>query len=401
MAGSLSNAGRSQSNPILLTDTKVAGYKAGQEAYDVRDAKVQGLRLRVGTTGKKTWSLKARVPNGSVMNRKLGNYPAMGLAAARTAAIAALEAVSREGSAGVLDRTFGNLADAWVEKIKTRNRSWHSQSRRLELHVLPHWRERRLVDLKRRDVRDLIAGVEGDVLPNRVLTVIKTVFRFGLSNDWIEVNAADGVDKPSVDKARDRVLDMGEVARIWKAAEHLGFPFTQYVRVLLLTAQRRTEVASMRRGSVDLDEGTWNLTANETKAGRAHHVPLTPIVAGTIKSAPRFGEAFVFTTDGETHISGFAKMKNRLDHYLAGDGEGAMEQWTFHDLRRTAATHMVRLGVLEDVVGKVLNHAPQGVTAKVYALHRYAAEKRDALERWAIEVMKAVEGEKVVILRSA
>jgi integrase len=120
-----------------------------------------------------------------------------------------------------------------------------------------------------------------------------------------------------------------------------------------------------------------------------------------LQTLPRLGE-YVFTHDGETHVSGFAKAKARVDGFLAAAG-AKLEPWTLHDLRRTAATHMVRLGVSEEVVGRVLNHAPKGVTAKVYALHTYAPEKRSALDRWAAELMRAVEGKpmrKVVSLRA-
>jgi integrase len=110
-----------------------------------------------------------------------------------------------------------------------------------------------------------------------------------------------------------------------------------------------------------------------------------------LKGLPRFGP-YVFTTDGETHISGFAKGKARLDAFIAAVGD-PLKPWTLHDLRRSAATHMVRLGVLEEVVGRVLNHAPKGVTAKVYALHTYAPEKRSALDRWAAEVERSVTGQ--------
>jgi integrase len=114
-------------------------------------------------------------------------------------------------------------------------------------------------------------------------------------------------------------------------------------------------------------------------------------VLDLLKELPRLG-SFVFTTDGEGHINGFAKAKSRLDTYIAAAG-GEVKPWTLHDLRRSAATHMVRLGVSEEVVGRVLNHAPKGVTAKVYALHTYAPEKRSALDRWAAELMRAVDEE--------
>ena len=90
-------------------------------------------------------------------------------------------------------------------------------------------------------------------------------------------------------------------------------------------------------------------------------------------------------------MTNYAKLKTRLDAFLAASG-GAVAAWRLHDLRRSAATHMVRLGIREEVVGRVLNHAVKGVTARVYALHSYAPEKRQALDTWAKEVERATAG---------
>jgi integrase len=390
---------------MMLTDAKVAAVKpptSGQE--EVKDSGpgyVQGLRLRVGTSGKKTWTVRARV-GSKVVNKKLGSYPAMKLAAARTAAGKLLEALAKNGSTEAVDRTFGALAKHWVENVaKPRNASWKLQERRLEMHVLPHWRDRKLTEIKRADVRELLDGVEGDVLPGRVLAIVKTLYRYALARDWVDASPAEGIEKPTVDKQRDRVLSMEESAAVWKAAGLLGFPFGHYLRTLQLTAQRRTEVASMRWSDVDLDAATWIIPAKETKSGRTHLVPLSSLAVAMLRDLPQLGE-FVFTHDGETHVSGYAKAKARLDSFIAAAGDAMASTWRLHDLRRTAATHMVRLGVSEEVVGRVLNHAAKGVTAKVYALHTYAPEKRSALDRWAAELMRAVEGkaaDKVVSLR--
>jgi integrase len=144
----------------------------------------------------------------------------------------------------------------------------------------------------------------------------------------------------------------------------------------------------MRWGDVDLDEAIWTIPASETKSDRKHLVPLSEAAVAILKGLPRFGE-FVFTSDGRTHISGYAKGKARLDAVVAASGT-KLTPWRLHDLRRTAATHMVRLGITETTVGRVLNHAPKGVTAKVYALHSYAPEKLHALEAWSAEVQRAI-----------
>lgn len=381
----------------MLTDTRVAAIKppsAGQEEH--KDSKVQGLRLRVGAGGRKAWIVRARA-GSKIINKTLGAYPAMKLADARRAAEKVLEAISRDGNAAAIDRTFGDLVDDWIERIaKPKNDSWQLQKRRLEMHVLPAWRDRKVYEIRRADVRDLIDGIEGDVLPNRVLTIVRTVFRYALSRDWIEASPAEGIAKPKAESERDRVLDMAELATVWNGAGLAGYPFGHFVRMLALTAQRRSEVAAMRWDDIDLEAAVWTLSAADTKADRGQAVPLSAPALAILETAPRLGP-YVFTTDGETHISGFAKGKAWLDK-LAGE----VAPWTLHDLRRSAATHMVRLGVSMEVVGRVLNHAPKGVTAKVYALHSYMPEKRSALDRWGAELTRAVEGKdggKVVKLR--
>jgi integrase len=388
----------------MLTDAKVAGIKpptAGQaEHKDSGPGYVRGLRLRVGTSGKKTWIVRARAGQ-KIVNKKLGSYPAMRLAAARKAAEGLLEALAKDGSTDAIDRTFGAVADHWIEHVaKPKNDTWPLQKRRLELHVHPAWRERKIAEIRRSDVRDLIEGIEGASLPNYVLALIRPIFRFAVAREWIESSPVEGVSKPVQEQSRDRVLTMDEVAAVWKAAGLLGYPAGHFIRVLLLTAQRRTEVASMRWHDVDLDAATWIIPASETKSERTHLVPLSAAVVSMLREVPQLGP-YVFTSDGKTHLSGYAKAKSRLDGYVAAAG-GQLAPWRLHDLRRTAATHMVRLGISETTVGRVLNHATSGVTAKVYALHSYAPEKRSALDRWAAEVTRAVEGrsaDKVVSLK--
>jgi integrase len=372
----------------MLTDSRVAAFKApakGQKEYP--DNKVTGLRLRVGAGGTKTWIFRARTGDRTI-NKKLGTYPGMNLSQARTAALKVVTAISRGGSAEAIERTFGAVAKHWVEKVaKRKNDSWQYQERRLEIHVLPAWRDRKIVDIRRADVRSLLDGLEGAVLPNRVLALVKTIFRYALGQDWIEFSPAEGIRKPQVERERDRVLTMRDLAKIWMAAELLGYPFGPYIRLLILTAQRRTEVAAMRWDDLDLEAAMWTIPAADTKGERRHFVPLPAAAVRILKSLPQLG-VHVFTTDGRTHMTNFAKLKARLDAFLAAGGE-AVAAWRLHDLRRSGATHMVRLGIREEVVGRVLNHAAKGVTARVYALHSYGPEKRHALDTWAEEIGKS------------
>jgi len=373
----------------MLTDAKVAAFKPpakGQKEYP--DGKVTGLRLRVGAGGAKAWIFRARAGHRTI-NKKLGSYPGMNLAEARAAALKLVSAMARGGGAEVIDRTFGAVADYWIEKVaKRRNDSWHLQERMLQRHVLPLWRDRQMVKIRRTDVRELLDRLEGIVLPNRILALLKTIFRFALSEDWIDASPVEGIRKPSVERERDRILSMPELQQVWRGAALLGYPFGPYLQLLALTAQRRTEVAGMRWGDLDLDAASWIMPSADTKSKRSHIVPLPALAVQILGSLPTLG-AYVFTTDGRTHLSCYAKLKARIDGLIAATG-GDIAPWRLHDLRRTAATHMVRLGTRVEVVARVLNHSPQGITARVYALHTYEPEKRQALDGWANELARAM-----------
>lgn len=373
-----------------LTDARVLSIKppaSGQEEHP--DELVTGLRLRVGSGGRKAWIVRTRA-GPKVINKTLGSYPTLSLADARDAAKTLLMGIAKNGARP--SHTFGEAATHWLNTVsKPNNKSWRNQERRLEIHVLPAWRDRQLDSIRRGDVRDLVEGISGDVAPSRALAIVRTVFKHAMARDWLDASPAEAIPMPSADTPRDRFLDMDEVKRVYGAAELLGYPWAGFLRLLFLTGQRRTEVASMRWDDLDLVAATWTIPADDTKSERAQLVPLSAATVTILKATPRLGP-YVWTTDGETYSSSYDKAKKRLDAFLAAEKAGALRPWRFHDVRRTVATHMVRLGVTETVVGRVLNHAPQGVTAKVYALHAYTAEKRAALETWDAEIARAREG---------
>lgn len=373
-----------------LTDTKVKGIEPpaqGQEEHP--DDLVTGLRLRVGSGGRKAWIVRTRA-GGKPINKTLGTYPILSVASAREQARALLRDIAVNGSPRA-SKTFGDLAEHWIENVaKPNNRSWDKQKRRLEIHVLPKWRERPLDTIKRADVRNLIDSIHGDVAPNRALTIVRTLFRYAMSRDWLEASPAEAIAKPKSEAPRDRFLDMDEVKWVYSTADLLGYPLAGYLKMLFLTGQRRTEVGMMRWDDIDLESGTWTIGSADTKAARAQLVPLSPQALAILQATPRLGQ-FVWTTDGKTYLSGYTHVKARLDGLLAARG-ARLKAWRLHDVRRSVATHMVRLGVSETIVGRVLNHAPQGVTARTYALHSYAPEKRSALDRWAAEIDRVMLG---------
>jgi integrase len=195
----------------------------------------------------------------------------------------------------------------------------------------------------------------------------------------VEATPAAMVEAPGEETARARVLDDGEIAAVWAAATTLGYPFGPFFQLALILGQRREEIAHMQWGQINQTAYTWSLPTS--KSGRAHIVPLAPMAVDILSALPTKASRYVFTTSGDKPISGFSKAKRRLDQAVAKTG-GTMAPWTIHDLRRSCATAMGRLGVPRFIVGKVLNHADRSVTG-VYDRHEYLDEKRQALERWA------------------
>jgi integrase len=184
---------------------------------------------------------------------------------------------------------------------------------------------------------------------------------------------------------RERLLADDELAAIWRATEGPG-PFSGIVRLLILTGQRREEVAGMTWAELSDDFSTWTLPASRAKNGTTHIVPLSAQSQGLLRSLPQFGELVFPGLRGP--FNGWSKAKAALD------ARSGVASWRLHDLRRTAATGLQRLGVRLEVTEQVLNHVSgsrAGIIG-VYQRHDFAVEKRAALDAWGERVVAIVEG---------
>ena len=192
--------------------------------------------------------------------------------------------------------------------------------------------------------------------------------------------------KPT-ERVRQRVLSDEEIRDLWAALSLMRgpTPFPGMVRVLLLSGQRRDEVAGMRWEEIHGD--VWAVPPVRYKTGREHVVPLTPELKAIIGTKPNGAGPYVFTTTkGKRPFSGYGKAKDALDTAIAElrkkEKRDLMPAWVLHDLRRTARTLMSRAGVDPNVAEMVLGHVIPGVRG-VYDRHSYLVEKRNALERLA------------------
>jgi integrase len=342
----------------------------------------------------------------------------MSLAAARAeaqAAIADLEnnvnpaitkanedaAVKREQEVKQIQQgSVGEAAEEFIKRgLKKKEKERGETERIIRKEILGEWKQRGIADIRKPDVLNLLDAIVdrgASVMACRTRSVMLRFFKWSAGRGYIEESPMLGVAKPGEDhEDRERVLDPSELAEVWTAAGTLGYPFGPFVQLLILTAQRRGEVATMQWKDVQLDRALWVLPKPKTKTSRSHEVPLSAAALTLLGELPRFTKGdFIFTTtSGEKPVNGFSKIKERIDRRTSKP----IEDWVMHDLRRTAATLMAKAGVQPHVLTKILNHtAPASKLAspilKIYNRYEYLEEKRHALEAWAQYVANLIEG---------
>jgi integrase len=240
-------------------------------------------------------------------------------------------------------------------------------------------------------VLDAIVERGSPVQANRVLATFRTMCRWAVERGLIDINPCTGIRAPAVETGRDRVLSDDELKAVWLASGALGHPYREFVQLLILCGQRRSEVGELKWSEIDLDAKLWTLPKDRAKNGCQHEIPLSDSAVDILRAMPRIaGSEYVFTLSGQLPIQGFYLIKKRLDDLLPPDTPG----WTLHDLRRTFASGMARLGINLPVIEKLLNHISGSLAGIVgiYQRHSFANEKRTAMQAWARHVEAIVAG---------
>jgi integrase len=398
-----------------LAVDRLAAPKTGRVVY--WDRMLPGFGLRVTAAGAKSWICKTRVGSKQVFQTlgPVARIPkvddARKLARDSIAKAAAGENPVKERKVRAQQAaavTFRGVAERYIErhaKKHTKPTTWKEAERQLNVDIFPHWGTRDIASITRQDIADLLDRIEARGSPvqaNRTLARLKTLFGWAIREEIISTDPTARVAKAVRERARDRVLSDDELARFWLACDGLGYPFGAMGKLLLLTAQRRDEVAGMRWSEIDLPARMWTIPRERAKNDRAHEVHLSEPAAELIAGIPRIeGSPYVLTTIGTAPVSGYSKAKAAIDRRM-GDG---IAQWGFHDLRRTAATGMAKLNIPPHVVDRILNHVSGAIAgvALVYNRHGYEAERKAALDAWARYILTMFGGgpQNVVRMRRA
>lgn len=416
-------------------------------AREVPDAGAAGLRLAIQPSGKRSWIMRFRRPSGRQGKLTLGNFttvelegaPVLGQPMTLKAARVAAAEVNRQRALGVdviarhveqqrrraaeaaAPATFAAVARRFADEHAMRNRSGRVGTVRLlgldyprdggepavtAGGLVDRWRDRPIAEIDSGDVYGVISelvkvGIPGiktrrdkkgarDSRGRALAAALSKLFSWAVAHRLAVANPTQGVFRPRAAAPRHRVLADAEVKKLWRACDEVGPPFGTIVKLLLLTGQRRSEVAGVRWSELSEDLATWSLPPERTKNKLPHQVHLPELAREIVAAVPRMSSHdFVFSTTGETAVSGWSRAKKTIDA-----ATGPLPEWRVHDLRRTAASGMQKLGVRLEVVERALNHVSGsfGGVAGIYQRDPMTEETQSALELWSQHVAAIAAG---------
>lgn len=407
---------------ITKRNVDAAPVPASNDAY-LWDTDLKGFGLRVTPKGVRSYVVQYRLPARPARRMTIGIHGSPWTPEkARTRAEEILYDVkrgddpmnaARKRARAAVDLEFSKYVETFTDnylKLEWKD-SWAEAKRRLETHAVPYLKGRPLPEIEKHEVAKVIQRLKDrTALARNTHAVLRKLFAWAIDQGDLNVSPISAA--PPLVKARKRVLTPDEMVAAWQASFKLGRPMGQFVRMLFATLQRRNEVAGLPWAEVTELNHIWRQDGVRVKNDEVHLVPLNALAIevladmaagpkpapGKPKAWPRKG--LVFTTTGETAISGFSKVKAKLDREMLpilqkladkrADALGEAPElvflppWRLHDIRRSGTTQMQALGVPIEVTEKVINHK-SGETAGirgVYNLHAYTDEKRQALDAW-------------------
>jgi integrase len=380
---------------MKFTDFLVKNLKPDQKKFYKRDG--NGFAICVYPTGVKSWYFIYSF-EGVRRSICLGNYPGVSLSAARSKYNVLWETLKGGVDPGAKPArevmpTVAQLVEEYLNKhAKPKKRSWRTDERLLNKEVIPLWGKLKANEIRKRDVILLLEGVVERGAPatsNVLLMVTRKMFNFAVERDILVArdNPFLGVKPLSEIVRGDRTLSVAEIKTFWDKLESLSIEdkTRRVLKLILVTGQRPGEVSAMHAREIDGD--WWTIPAERSKNKKAHRVFLTPLAKSLITKDA--GYIFPGRSDSGKPMGRITATNAVKTHCDLGAFE--IPPFTPHDLRRTVATHMPRIGILREHREVVLNHTMPTVEG-TYDLYSYDKEKQRALERWSRELERIVTG---------
>lgn len=302
--------------------------------WEAGDGAIKGFAVKVTPTGKKTFIFQYRMSGrGSPTKRVQIGEQGMLVAEARTEAENLRRGV-RQGIPPATTRSrnkaqlISGLVDLYVaDRHEAKLRSADEIDRLLKRDVVPVWGARPIASITHEDVENLLEDIKRSgrhVHANRVLAWVKGMFTFAVKKRMLAASPAFGIEPPSTENERERVLTDKELVKVWNAAAMMPGAFCSATHVLTLTGQRRSEVAELPRREIDLDKTLWNLPEDRAKNKQAHLIHLSSQAIAALASAPENSKAYYFSTDGENPVQGWSRWKDQLDMQIIKSCEATL-----------------------------------------------------------------------------
>jgi integrase len=296
------------------------------------------------------------------------------------------------------DRIGQVVEDYVAKRCKAEGfRSWRSVQGCLRRNVVVRWADIRIGDIDKAMVADLLDGIVDTGKKRQASLVyahLSSMFKWAVGRGLLEHNIMQGAAKPASNPPRERVLSDEELRLVWLASKRMGYPYGHVVRMLMVSGQRKSEAANAPWAEFDIASKAWTIPKERTKNGRQHTLPLSPLALEILSDVERNND-FLFHTGRPSPATDYARAKTRLDDLIADmNGGKALEHWTLHDLRRTAATRMGDIGVQPHIIECCLNHVGgfRAGVAGTYNKSNYWPEMQDAFARWDARLRQIISG---------
>lgn len=384
---------------IKLTKSSIDALPASAADVVYWDSGCPGFGVKVTPKGRKVFVVLYRTGGAASKLRKytIGPHGRVTLHQARVAAqkifAAKLEGrdpakEKREAKRRLVADRVEDLLETYISQRLSQNRSADEIARLLRREIGKPWTGRSIHEISKRDVVEAVSAIEqrgAPVAANKALKLIKTFMSWCVGRAVLDQSPAEGVQAPTREVARDRVLNDQELAQVILAARGIGNPYAGIVELLALTGQRREEVAGLRWEELDPQHRIWTIPKARTKNAKPHIVHLSE-PARNVLAARVPGAQFVFSRNDSKPFSEFSSHKRLLDERSGVTG------WRLHDLRRTCVSGMARFGIAPHVADKILNHQSGTISgvAAVYQRHEFLAEREKALEHWGAHIAQIV-----------
>ena len=372
----------------------------------------KGLALRITPTGKKSFVYRYWI-QGRAKRFTIGSYPAISLKKARDKAERLHEKVNdgidplkeREAKKQIPDEiTFKELSESYdgihLSTLRQTSQDYHTWA--MGSKVLPVIGKKNLKDVSQQDIVRLLdkIAIEGDAkaTANKVRSRLHHMFEFARGRGYVTDNpVSDTKPYEGGNNQSERYYSADEIKNIWQTIEQLNEPVQSYLKIIMLTGQRRTETHMMKWENIthekdeEFEGWIWTIPKQYAKSDRDHVVPLSPLARDVLSRLKESaGEnPFVFASGAGDDIPIGLKTIKRAVKTIKDDS--GVSDYRLHDTRRTVATWLAKLGTPAEVVSKVLNHKTGGggsLVTRIYNRYEYRAERQKALNRWSQQIEK-------------